>query len=62
MTGDYNSVIGFDIENPIHGFIKGYRKEGGFIPAKGEISICGALIETDDVSGLAKSIISIKET
>ena len=62
MTGDYNSVIGFEIENPIHGFIKGYRTEGGFIPAKGEISICGALIETDDVSGLAKSIVSIKET
>ena len=62
MTGDYNSVIGFEIENPIHGFIKGYRTEGGFIPAKGEISICGALIETDDVSGLAKSIVSIKES
>ena len=62
MTGDYNSVIGFDIENPIHGFINGYRTEGGFIPAKGEISICGALIETDDITGLAKSIVSIKET
>ena len=61
MTGDYNSVIGFEIENPIHGFTKGYRNEGGFIPAKGQISICGALIETDDESGLAKSIVSIKE-
>ncbi len=62
MTGDYNSVIGMEIENPIHGFLKGYRMEGGFTPAKGPISICGALIETDDSSGLAKSIISIKET
>ncbi len=62
MTGDYNSVIGFEIENPIHGFTKGYRIEGGFIPAKGEISICGALIETDDVSGLSKSIVLVKET
>ena len=25
MTGDYNSVIGFEKENPIHGFLKGYR-------------------------------------
>ena len=25
MTGDYNSVIGMDKENPIHGFTKGYR-------------------------------------
>ncbi len=62
MTGNYNSVIGFEVENPIHGFLKGYRMEGGFIPSKGPISICGALIETDDVSGLAKSIIPINET
>ena len=61
MTGDYNSVIGMDIQNPIHSFTKGYRAEGGFIPANGEISICGALVETDDKTGLAKSIISIKE-
>ena len=61
MTGDYNSVIGMEIDNPIHGFTKGYRLEGGFIPAKGLISICGALIETDDTTGLAKSIITVKE-
>ena len=61
MTGDYNSVIGMEIENPIHGFTKGFRMEGGFVPAKGEISICGALIEIDDLSGLAKNIIPIKE-
>ena len=61
MTGDYNSVIGMEIENPIHGFTKGFRMEGGFIPAKGEISICGALIDIDDKSGLANSIIPIKE-
>ena len=62
MTGNYNSVIGMDIENPIHSFTKGYRMDGGFIPAKGTISICGALIETDDNTGLAKSIVPIKET
>ena len=62
MTGDYNSVIGMDIENPIHSFTKGYRAEGRFTPAKGQVTICGALIETDDMSGLAKSIVAIKET
>ena len=61
MTGDYNSVIGMDIDNPIHGFTKGYRAEGRFTPAKGQITICGSLIETDDSNGLAKSIESIKE-
>ena len=62
MTGDYNSVIGMDIENPIHSFTKGYRAEGRFTPAKGQVSICGALIETDDITGLAKNILTIRET
>ena len=62
MTGDYNSVIGMDIESPIHSFTKGYRMEGGFVPAKDQVSICGALIETDDSNGLAKSIVAVKET
>ncbi len=61
MTGDYNSVIGMDIENPIHGFTKGYRAEGRFTPAKGEVAICGALIEIDKNTGLAKNILPIKE-
>ncbi len=62
MTGVYNSVIGMDIENPIHGFTKGYRAEGRFTVAKGQVTICGVLIETDDLTGLASNIISIKET
>ena len=62
MTGDYNSVIGMDIANPIHGFTKGFRADGRFTPAKGKITICGALIETDDKTGLAKKITTIKET
>ncbi len=62
MTGDYNSVIGMNIENPIHSFTKGYRPEGRFTPSSGNVFICGALIETDDKSGLAKSIIPIKES
>ena len=61
MTGDYNSVIGMQTESPIHGFTKGYRMEGGFAPANGIVSICGALIETDDNTGLAKNILPIKE-
>ena len=41
MTGDYNSVIGMDIENPIHGFTK-VKSEGRFTVAKGKPEICGA--------------------
>ncbi len=61
MTGNYNSVIGMDIENPIHGFTKGYRAEGRFSPAKGPVTLCGVFVQTDDLSGLAKEIITIKE-
>ena len=60
MTGDYNSVIGFKKENPIHGFIKGYRSEGRFEPADGVAKICGSYIESDDNTGLALNIESFK--
>lgn len=56
MTGDYNSVIGMDKNNPIHGFTKGYRAEGRFTPADGLGKLCGSFIESDDNSGLAKKI------
>ena len=56
MTGVYNSVIGMDKENPIHGFTKGYRSEGRFFPAEGEVTVCGAYIETDDKTGLSLKI------
>ena len=56
MTGNYNSVIGMDKENPIHGFVKGFRSEGRFFPAEGSITICGTYIETDDRTGLSLKI------
>ena len=56
MTGNYNSVIGMDKDNPIHGFVKGFRSEGRFFPAEGHITVCGAYIETDDRTGLSLKI------
>ena len=56
MSGDYNSVIGMDKENPIHGFTKGYRSEGRFTPSDGKGTICGVYIQSDDDTGLAKTI------
>ena len=52
----------FDKNNPIHGFVKGYRAEGRFIPATEKITVCGALIDIDNNTGLAKNITPIKET
>ena len=57
MTGDYNSVIGMDKENPIHGFVKGYRSESRFFPADNKITICGTYIEIDDSTGLSLKIV-----
>ena len=62
MSGDYNSIIGFDINNPIHGFVKGYRAEGRFTPATENITVCGALIDIDANTGLANNITPIQET
>lgn len=56
MSGDYNSVIGMEKENPIHGFTKGYRAEGRFSPASGLGKMCGSFVESDDNTGLAKKI------
>ena len=56
MSGDYNSVIGMNKENPIHGFTKGYRAEGRFTPADGEGRLCGAFVESEDNTGLSKYI------
>ena len=56
MSGDYNSVIGMEKENPIHGFTKGYRLEGRFKTAEGIGKMCGSYIESDDNTGLANKI------
>ena len=56
MSGNYNSVIGMDKQNPIHGFTKGYRSEGRFVPAEGLGNVCGTFIRTDDNTGLAIKI------
>jgi 2',3'-cyclic-nucleotide 2'-phosphodiesterase len=54
MCGDYNSVIGMDIEEPIRRFT---TKIGGrFSPAKGDGTMCGVLVETDEHTGLATSV------
>ena len=55
MTGDYNSVIGVEKEIAIHRFVKKTPGER-MRPAKGEGTLCGAFIITDDRTGLAKSI------
>ena len=59
MTGDYDSVIGMEKESSIRRFrsdVPGPR----MTPALGEATLCAVLVETDDKTGLAKSIEHIK--
>ncbi|MEM6386654.1 MAG: TIGR00282 family metallophosphoesterase [Pseudomonadota bacterium] len=60
MCGDYNSVIGMEKDEPMRRFITGMTK-GRFQPSTGEATLSGALIETDDATGKAKSIVPVRE-
>ncbi|HHB82499.1 MAG TPA: TIGR00282 family metallophosphoesterase [Devosia sp.] len=55
MCGDYNSVIGMEIEEPLNRFTTGLVT-GRFTPATGEATLCGVVIETDPKTGLCSSI------
>ena len=59
MTGDYDSVIGMNKEEPLSRFltkISGAR----FEPAMGEATLCALAVETDDASGLARHIAAVR--
>lgn len=55
MCGDYNSVIGMGKAEPLRRFVTGMPK-GRFEPAKGEATLCGLLVETDEMTGKATSV------
>lgn len=59
MCGDYASVIGMDAEEPLRRFVTGMGS-GRFEPALGEATLCGTLVETDDRTGLATSVVPIR--
>lgn len=59
MTGDYDSVIGVDKDEPIRRFVR--KIPGGrFEPAGGPATLCGVAVETDDTSGLALRIAPVR--
>jgi metallophosphoesterase (TIGR00282 family) len=55
MCGDYDSVIGMKKEGAVLRFIKKVPGER-LAPAEGEGTLCAAMVETDDKTGLARSI------
>jgi metallophosphoesterase (TIGR00282 family) len=55
MCGDYDSVIGMKKDIAVQRFLKKMPGER-LAPAEGEGTLCAAIVETDDKSGLARSI------
>jgi metallophosphoesterase (TIGR00282 family) len=55
MCGVYDSVVGMDKEEPVRRFLTKIPAQR-FSPAKGEATLCGAVVQTDDATGLARSI------
>lgn len=59
MCGDYNSVIGMQKEGPIKRFTTKINRTR-LMPAEGEGTLCGVFVESDDTTGLARSIYPIR--
>ena len=59
MTGDYDSIIGMQKEEPMRRFTSGIPS-GRFEPAGGAATLSGVAVETDDATGLASRIAPVR--
>ena len=59
MCGDYNSVLGMEIDEPISRFLTRIPR-ARFEPSSGEATVCGVAVETDDATGLAQSVKALR--
>ncbi len=59
MTGDYDSIIGMQKEEPLRRFTTGIPS-GRFEPALGAATLSGVAVETDDATGLALRIAPVR--
>jgi metallophosphoesterase (TIGR00282 family) len=55
MTGDYESVIGMEREEPLSRFLRKIPSSR-FEPAGGPATLCAVAVETDDATGLARRV------
>jgi 2',3'-cyclic-nucleotide 2'-phosphodiesterase len=55
MTGDYQSVIGMDKDEPLNRFLRRIS-QGKFETANGPATLSALAVETDDATGLAKKV------
>jgi calcineurin-like phosphoesterase len=59
VCGDYDSVIGMEKSTSVAKLVRKMPGER-FAPAEGPATICGAFVETDDLTGLAKRIAPVR--
>jgi len=59
MTGDYDSVIGMNKDEPLGRFLRRIST-AKFEAALGPATLCAVAIETDDASGLARRIAPVR--
>jgi calcineurin-like phosphoesterase len=59
MTGDYDSIIGMQKEEPLRRFTSGIPS-GRFEPAQGTATLSGVAVETDDATGLALKVAAVR--
>jgi len=59
MCGDYDSIIGVEVEEPLNRFLTGIS-QGRFVPAEGEATLSGVAVETDDKTGLAVKVSPVR--
>ncbi len=60
MCGDYLSVIGMEKAEPMRRFVTGMVK-GRFVPAGEEATLSGLYVETDDRTGKATKVVSVRQ-
>lgn len=59
MTGDYDSIIGMAKDEPLNRFVRRIPS-GKFEPAMGPATLCAIAVETDDSTGLAARVASVR--
>ena len=59
MTGDYQSIIGMQRDEPLGRFLRGYPA-ARFEPADGVATLSGVAVETDDATGLALRVAPVR--
>jgi 2',3'-cyclic-nucleotide 2'-phosphodiesterase len=59
MTGDYDSVIGMNKDEPLGRFLRRVPSTR-FEPATGPATLCAIAVETDDATGLARRVGAVR--